>query len=234
MSNESRAKSAFSKARDYYESGLKSANKKYDDNSANVSWWKQLSGKARARNTAQPTAGAVISVHRSSNVFNNMNTIDKGQFLYDGKVSAGNCGELAQVCCYLLNKAGAPNNTIALAGVYTVNPVVGAKVADHAFCLYGPSDLLNAMVNQPAFCKLDYLNDARAYRSIYAIDPWANTCCTLDKYPGKVATKMESWGTYGKRVLWCYGPGAGDYGWYNPNGEYKTVFAAASLNVNVC
>lgn len=34
----------------------------------------------------------------------------------------------------------------------------------------------------------------------WVIDPWANTCCTGEKYEALFLTKMQEWTTDGKRI----------------------------------
>ncbi|MBN8909597.1 MAG: hypothetical protein J0H99_24050, partial [Rhodospirillales bacterium] len=105
-----------------------------------------------------------------------------------------------------------------------------------AFCLYGPNKDLNWIAQNPALTSLTALNKNLMFSDIHALDPWANTCCTLDRYPGLIETKMNSWGSYGKRILWVYDPTVNPplWEWCEPNGEYKDVFAAGSLALGIC
>lgn len=239
MTQPAKAKDAFSKARSYYEGGLKSGNKKYDDNSAGWSWWKRLSGKAAARNAAQPDAKAAIGQERyefdHDPALQGCTLIERGGILYETGFAAGNCGELAMVCCYLLAKANIPANQLAYTMVYTPNPAPGAKQADHVFCLFGDNGSLRQLQN-PLFSSLQTCSRMPGFADIWALDPWANTCCTLDKYPGLINKKMDSWATYGKRILWIWDPTnpQQNQAWVEPNGEYKRVFAAASLRPVIC
>jgi hypothetical protein len=228
MATESIAKKVFGEARSFYEGGLKSANKTYDE--GNASWWKQLTGKAAKRNAAQPKAAQVIDVTRKSPVFDAMDTLQKGHYLYECAGTAGNCGELAQISCYLATKKGAARNELAMVSVFTPGLQPGAKGADHAFCLYGDAQQISFLRTMLYYPTMKDIDGARAFRDrVWAIDPWANTVCSLDKYPSKIADKMQSWGGYGKRVLWCYNSGKNDWEWAPPNGEYATVFANASF-----
>jgi hypothetical protein len=235
MPSETQVKAAFEAARKFYSGGFKSANKKYDANKNNISWWKRISGKASRRTAVQPLAAATLRVQRSDRIYNKEDPLGKGRMLYNGKMQAANCGELACVTCFLLLKEGVPANQLAVASVSTVPPVPGQRSADHAFCLYGSNKMLQALRDQPKFRNLDYINKAKALRKeVYAIDPWANLWCSLDEYTEKMGKKMASWGRYGKRVLWVYGPNRGDHEWCNPAGQYKQVFSQSPFRVSMC
>jgi hypothetical protein len=99
--------------------------------------------------------------------------------------------------------------------------------------VYGDANyLLNLSLHD---LNMDDISQDRALRGkVYAIDPWANLVCPLDKYPAKAADKMRSWGSYGKRVLWVHMDGVTDAEWCSPNGEYLNVFAAAFLDFSIC
>jgi hypothetical protein len=116
MATEAIAKRIFKRARALYESGFKSANKKYDDNPVHVSWWKRLTGKALTRNEGQQVAQVVLPALRGDAP---AGILAKGKYLYDSQVAAANCGDLANLSCYLGVLETVPPAQLGVAGVYT-------------------------------------------------------------------------------------------------------------------
>src|SRR5262245_12225177 len=110
MASETTAKTTFKEARKLYEAGFKSANKKDEDNPVHVSWWKRITGKSAQRNEMQTIAAPVLSTIRRDN--RRGGNLDKGKYLYDSQVPAANCGDLAQLSCYLAHRNGVPANQL--------------------------------------------------------------------------------------------------------------------------
>jgi hypothetical protein len=241
MASESLAKKVFEEARKLYEGGFKSANKRYDDDPRHISWWKRISGKAEDRNATQPQASVTVGTLRQTKG----TILQYGKYMYDMHVPAGNCGDLAQLACYLATRQGAAADQLALVSVYTartwkVNQGGGLwrtkatkKEADHAFAVYGDSDSLTELASY-TYDMVTIQVKGGYTGKVFAIDPWANLVCPLHKYPAKAEAKMRSWGSYGKRVLWVFGSGNDDYEWCQPDGEYLEVFKQANLGFNIC
>lgn len=238
MASSKIAKATFSEVRKQYEAGFKSANKKYDNDAEHVSWWKKISGKAAARNRAQPTAAINLTNTRQDPGYKNQAILTKGQFLLNSGTLAANCGDLAALACYIAHsKHGVSGKQLGVVGVQTKNKTAGNKGADHAFAVYGDPMQLAFLATGAIDLTVGYVDGQSAFSEIYAIDPWANLVCTLDKYPSKAAEKMRSWGAYGKRVLWVYDLNNNQQftgEWCSPDGEYLTVFSAANLSVSLC
>jgi hypothetical protein len=237
MPNESTAKKIFKDVRALYEAGFKSSNKSYDDDDSHVSWWKRISGKAKTRRQNQPTAKTELSGIRGTATYKTGGVLNAGKILYEQGVSAANCGDLAALACHIAHtKYNVPADQLGRVGVYTKNKSVGKKGADHAFAIYGSATDLYSMAHRDEL-SIELIDRHVLYRGIFAIDPWANLYCTLDKYPSKAADKMRSWGAYGKRVLWVYtlnNDSNFSSEWCSPDGAYLTVFSEASLRVELC
>lgn len=237
MSRESIAKKVFKDVRKLYEAGFKSANKKYDDDAGHISWWKKISGKAQTRNQNQPTASTELGTIRGTAGYRTGGVLNAGRMLFNQGVSAANCGDLAALACYIAHtKYSVPADQLARVGVYTKNKAVGVRGADHALAIIGSATALWDASRRTDF-SIDLIDRHVLYNDIYAIDPWANLVCTLDKYPTKAADKMRSWASYGKRVLWVYDlNNTRNFSaeWCSPDGDYLTVFAAAHLSVELC
>jgi hypothetical protein len=157
-----------------------------------------------------------------------------GKFMFDTGVPAANCGDLAQLACYLAFRRGVAADQLAVVGVFTEGLKGNQKGADHAFAAYGNADMLDFLATMVSFPTMKDIKSSSFRDKVYAIDPWANLVCSINQYPAKAADKMRSWASYGKRVLWVYNRGNSDYEWCQPDGEYLTVFAKASLSFNVC
>jgi hypothetical protein len=230
MASETIAKRVFKEARRLYEAGFKSANKNYD--AAHASWWKRLTGKAERRNRMQAIADPVLGALRDDSP---AGILPAGKYLYDSQVPAANCGDLACLCCYLAYREGVAADHLAAVVVYTRKAHANQKGADHMFAMYGEPADLEFLRTVRGGLKLSDIDGATAFRGrVFAIDPWANLVCPLDKYPSKAADKMRSWSSYGKRVLWIHLDGITDAEWCQPGGEYLTVFSAANLRVSIC
>jgi hypothetical protein len=231
MPNARTAQTVFTEMRRLYESGLKSANKSYD--TVHASWWKRVSGKAERRNQAQKAAAWALGAVRTDT--QGLDVLNTGAYLMQAGVPVANCGELGSLACYLATSAGVPRTELALGSVVTPNRAGDQRGADHAFARYGDAQVLGQMANMAV--TLQGIGNARAmFRDqVYAIDAWANIWCSLDEYPAKVASKMRSWSSDGKRVLWVYNNNnPPDWEWSTPGGDYARVFAAASLQVIRC
>ncbi len=237
MSAESTAKKVFKDVRKVYEAGFKSANKTYDDDGQHISWWKKISGKADTRKATQPTAARELSAIRRTAGYKTGGVLNAGRMLATQGVSAANCGDLAALACYLAHtKYNVPADQLARVGVLTKNKGVGTKGADHAFAVLGGASRLWDM-SQRGDLSVELIDGHVLFHNVMAIDPWANTVCTLDKYPSKAADKMRSWASYGKRVLWVYDLNNNNNctsEWCAPDGEYLTVFKDAALSVELC
>jgi hypothetical protein len=217
MDMEKIAKRVFQDTRAYYEKGLKSGNKQYHE--ALTPWYKNLGMSAKDKNKRQETAEINLAVTRAGLGTMHLNSLQVGNVLYSGSISAANCGELAYVACYLARKSGLPLDNIRIGRL--------GSPGDHMFCLIGDHATLISLKGR----KVAELNNLpQSSPQTFAIDAWANIVCGYNWYPRFFATKMKKWLADGKRVHWDDKDRVGA-GWYAPVGAYLTAFLDSPLHI---
>jgi hypothetical protein len=227
MVTETIAEAAFKDARKWYESGFKSSNKDYDPDTA--PWYKRLSGDVAKRNRNRVLARDHISATKQSEGYTqgasgrSTSLIERGKILYNGGHQAGNCEELTNVACFRARFHGASREELWAAELSK------AHDADHTFCIFCDPTFYNWFNNKPVK-DLSVAARGLGWRAI-AIDPWANTCCPLEKYPDKLVEKMRKWLGQGKRVNWN-GVRGNSPGMYPTDGDYATTMMNAPVNMS--
>lgn len=211
------AKNVFAGTRKYYEQGLKSSNKKYDER--DTPWYKWFIGGGKIRNEKREAAGINLAVSRGT--LGNVPFVVQGQYLYCGKINAANCHELSGVASYLAHKAGVLDAEIKVATL--------TAPADHVFCILGNPGVIQGLHGQVVNSLHSKQKD-----DTFVIDAWANVCCEYRSYPFLFVTKMKKWLTDGKRVAW-YGP-VPDYTkpiqFHPPFGAYSDEFLKSKLQIH--
>jgi hypothetical protein len=217
MDVEKIAKSVFKQARVYYEKGLKSSNKQYDE--AQTPWYKNMCGAVTKKNDRQENAILGLQVARRGLGTMHLNSLQRGNMLYSGSISAANCDELAHVASYLAFEGGLPQDMIRIAAL--------GLPGDHAFCLVGDNATMISLQGK----QVEDLNNLRqSAPPTFAIDAWANIVCGYNWYPRFFATKMRKWLADGKRVRWDDRDRVGR-GWYDPAGAYLKAFLSSPLDI---
>jgi len=131
---------------------------------------------------------------------------------------SGNCDEMSSLSAYYAEQDyHVDKDRLYIAEL--------SKPADHVFCVITDGK----PVTQATFATvLDFTRDGRA-KDWLIIDPWLHVCCRGKDYLTKGGEKLEKWGSVGKRVSWTH-PTQG-WGWYPPNGDYKTRFAEGGVKL---
>ena len=208
-------KSVFKETRCYYELGLKSGNKKYEE--AASPWYKRWFGYVETRNRNEPLANAVVGNFR--NAFGHLSILQRGNQLYSGQIAAANCDELTCVASYLADQSGVPHSMIKAVSL--------TAPADHIFCMIGDPQVVPLLANTKV---KDLAGLAQPANPIFVIDAWANIWCAFNKYPDLFENKAKKWLGEGKRVWWKDGSQGATH--YPPHGEYSDRFLASRLVVH--
>ncbi len=164
-----------------YRHGLKSSNKKYEDDPDAMT--DTDSQKIMRRNSNMILAQQALGPLRAQ--YGTLSPIQIGHNLVAGQIACGNCYEMACVAAYRLSliPAAAYVGSIAAPG-------------DHAFCLAGqPKQAWNTVKSMSDAMDVD---GAEAW----IIDPWMNTCCAVQDYPKSGRQKLLKWTNDGKRISW--------------------------------
>jgi hypothetical protein len=131
---------------------------------------------------------------------------------------SGNCQEMAAISAYMVYMGNhAKPDSIYYASI--------TKPGDHAFCLVRQS--WGSLPD--AYSSVSEFTHAPSSRWWFVIDPWLNVVCRANEYLFYAHVMLEKWGIEGKRVAWMNG--AQGPGWYPPNGEYRTKFKEAPMNL---
>lgn len=205
------AKSVFKKVREFYtrSGSAKSSNKNYDlKQTPNAK-----KNTAEFRNIFEPMAFSILNQQR--NEIGGATHIAIGEVLYKQKVQAMNCGELAQLSCYIASTQTNMTEGIALA---TLSPP-----ADHWWCIVGlPGGILR--VKGRAIKEIDTIDFTGTFEPWF-VDAWLNVCCPARRYPAEAAAKFAKWLGEGKRIRW-----SGE--WHEPAGKYEAAFRDATVKVS--
>lgn len=202
------------RVRDFFKKGFKSSNKLYDvalDGSVVLA---TLDAKKRKRwddcgESAKHRLKGAKSYEELAQMLIKVSILTR----------AGNCGEMAALSAYYTVKTKFIKQSLVYVGELS-------DPGDHAFCLVAPVKLDDKFKK---FSSVSDFTKERAAKSWLIIDPWLNVVCNANDYLTKGGQKLDKWATDGKRVAWH--AGTQGPGWYVPNGEYKTEFGNAPVEL---
>jgi hypothetical protein len=202
MATAAQAMKAYDETREFYKSGWKSSNKRYNTDDATQTladakdlWMIQAHARVLRRNI---NAG-ISSRLQGGFVKAGLTPIEFGSAQYNGGHQSGNCGVMAAVAMYRAQQAGVAEDDMWLVTVYnrtTVNPNGKGSTMEfgHSWAQIGTG----ADPNGP-----------------YVVDPWAGICSQLAAYPGALTLHLNSWQRQGKRIAVQWNNGKQD--WLNAN-----------------
>lgn len=226
-------KAVLDKVRGFYAHGKKSSNKVYaEEDFVSDDDWDAKFQEFTLRMAAAAQARGITSARvekRNKNApialdhrpkFGSETLLAFGTRIYNSgknnEFTSGNCLEMAAVAgSILINENGRSVKTVYRGQL--------ADKGDHAFCAV----CADWTVMSPQWETIEEMVPNGPASKIWIIDPWLNIECAAEDYWVKAQKQVVEWGRQGKRISWEHG--AQGSGWYNPDGEYATVFGTDRL-----
>ena len=196
------------RVRDFFDKGYKSGKKIYDLSACLDLAKAKKRNKNAAKSVAHRPAGAT-SYYNLAELVIKMPVTDR----------SGNCGEMAALSAYYALKTEFIKRERIFIGSVT-NP------GDHAFCLVSQAEITKTLT----FASVTEFTKSKAAPSWMIIDPWLNVAGPASTYITEGGKKLDKWTAEGKRVAWHAGSKGPN--WYAPNGEYKTAFISAPVQLS--
>jgi hypothetical protein len=219
MATAAQAQRAYDETREFYKSGWKSSNKRYNTDDATQTlanekglWMIQAHAKVLRRNI---NAG-ISSRLQESFITAGLTPVEFGSAQYHGGHQSGNCGAMAAVAMYRAQQAGVAEDDMWLVTVRnmtTANPNGNGSTMTfgHSWAQIGTA----ANQNGP-----------------YIVDPWAGVCCSRAVYPGVLTSHLNAWQRQGKRIAVQWNNSKQD--WLNANDPAILSLVGPGSTGNLC